>query len=375
MVNLISVLTTWRERAKILRDVRNRSADQSEQMRFKVKDELTYALSALESGDYTRAKTIWEKLLIEYPTDAYKSVLTLKVLIGLRRYDEAALAMQNGLRRAPGNSYFLSGLGEVAQSRGNHSEAIEIYAKLRKQFPGVAMGYIGAVQSLKTQGRAAEAEDMAVIAIRKFPSDIRGFLECARLAVQRQDWEEALRRWLTICEQFNYFGAYVGAAEALRQLGRLSEAENLVQRARDLTSTDPGPLSEYALLAEAKGDTAEALQRWRGLLWRFPLNMPVYIVVSDAFQRLGEGAAAEATLRNAVDRFPTEMRPMLELAKLLHYKCRQYPAAAEAWGLLRQAFPDFRESYTSGADALHQAGRRQDAEAVSEEYRARFRSP
>lgn len=375
MFNPVAALLAWRERTKILSVMRNRSADLSEQMRFKVKDELIYAVSAIERGDYDQATKLWENLVRDYPTDVYKSQLALKVLLGLRRYYEAEIAMRGGLQRSPSDSFFLRGLGQVAQAKGDHEEAIKIYAKLRKQFPGVGSGYTAAIVSLKMQGRMAEAEDLAHIATRKFPSEIHGFLEYARIAVQRQDWVEALLRWRLICEQFNYFGAYVGAAQALRQLGRLNEAEDLVQHARDLTSTDPAPLCEYALLAEAKGDIPEAVQRWHGLVWRFPLQMAVYMTVAEAFERLSEPAEAEATLRAAIDRLPTELRPMLELAKLMHYKRRDFAAAAEAWAKLRDIFPDFQEAYTTGAEALRHAGRTQEAEALREEYRLRFKSP
>jgi tetratricopeptide (TPR) repeat protein len=134
-------------------------------------------------------------------------------------------------------------------------------------------------------------------------------------------------------------------------------------------------LSEYARIAEAKGDVAEAIQRWKAVLYRFPLTMPVYSTVSQAFERLGEPAESEATLRTAVDRFPSELRPVLELAKLFHYTRRDFPAAAEAWAAMRTAFPDNEEAYISGADALRLAGRPEEADALREQHRLRFTSP
>jgi tetratricopeptide (TPR) repeat protein len=102
--------------------------------------------------------------------------------------------------------------------------------------------------------------------------------------------------------------------------------------------------------------------------------MPVHLAASEAFERLGEPAQAEATLRAAIDRFPTELRPMLDLAKLLQIKRRDFPAAVEVWAAIRNVFPDNQEAYTSGAEALRQSGCVEQAEALREEHRLRFKS-
>lgn len=374
MSNPLSAWRAWRERRVILRDIRRRSADAREVNHFKVKDQLVYADTALDNNDNRRATEICDKLVADYPPGAYRSPLALRVLLRLRRFDEATTMMRDGQRHYRGDPLFLQGLAEIAQAKQDHKEAIVLYAKLRKQFPGVMEGYTSAAESLRIMGRLVEAENLANQAMKQFPEQIAGFLEGARLAVHRQDWEDALRRWEPIRSQFDYYGAYVGAAQAFSHLGRYNEAEEVLQQARYRFGTNPGPLSEFARVAEAKGDTAEAVERWKAVLYRFPLDMPVYSDASQAFDRLGEPAEAEATLRAAVDRFPAELRPRLELAKLLHHKHRDFPAAAEAWAALRNVFPDDDEAYVAGADALQKIGRAEEADALRGEHRLRMTS-
>lgn len=375
MVGLLSKLHAWQERREILRDLKRRQAEVRELDQFKVADQLAFADSALDNADPRHATEIWNKLMTDYPSGAYRFPLALRVLLRLRRFDEATTMMRNGRQRYPGDPYFLKGLGQIAQAKGDHNEAIMLYAELRKRFPGVMEGYTFAAESLRAMNRPAEAETLAEKAMKQFHWEISPCLEYARTAVLREDWEEALRRWQAVRTRFNYFGGYVGCAQALSHLGRYGEAEELLREARLKFGTDPGPLSEFARVAEAKGDVAEAMKRWKAVLASFPMEITVYSSTSEACERLGEPAEAEATLRAAVARFPGELRPLTELAKLLHFKHRDFPAAAEAWAALRGTFPDNEEAYTRGADALRQAGRLDEAECLHNEHRLRFRQP
>jgi tetratricopeptide (TPR) repeat protein len=158
---------------------------------------------------------------------------------------------------------------------------------------------------------------------------------------------------------------------ALKHLGRYDEAEELLQRARVRFGMDPGPLSELASVAEARGDIPAAVQRWKDVLARFPLDIGVLFIASEAFERLGEPAEAEATLRAAIDRFPTELRPHTELARLLHLRLHEFAAAAEAWAAIRQTFPDNDEAYLRGAEALRSIGRADESDSILKAYKSR----
>jgi tetratricopeptide (TPR) repeat protein len=372
MTGLLSVWRDWSERRQILRDIRRQQGDARERDRFKVKDELTYALAGLDRGDRRYATEVWTGLIERHPDVARASPLALRVLIGLRRFDEAEALMRAGQKKYPNDPYFAQGLAEIAHTKRDFDTALERWAFLRKRFPGVVEGYTYGAGAFMEKDQPQQAEALALQATKRFPDNIGGPLEYARIAIKAKNWEEALRRWQPIRDQFDYVGSYIGSAQALTHLGRYDESDALLQQARLRFGADPGPLSEFARVAEAKGDVPAAVQRWKDVLSRFPLDMSAHFNAAEAFEKLGDPAEAEATLRAAIDRFPTELGPFLELAKLFQYKRRDFHAAADAWAALRAVFPDNEEAYTSGAHALAQASRTEDAEALREEHRRRF---
>ncbi len=314
------------------------------------------------------------ELMQSQPAVVSVSPLALQILIGLKRYDEAELLMRAGRKRHPNDPYFAKGLAEVAQARREIPTAIQRWAFLRKRFPGVVEGYTLGADALLENGQFSEAEALALDAIKRFPENIGGHLTYARLASRTKNWQEALRRWQPVRDDFKFVGGYTDAAEALCHLGRYEEAEELLRGGRIRFGDAPALHCQLARVAEAKGDMPEAAKRWQDVLYRFPLDMNVHVGVSEAFERLGQPAEAKAALHAAIDRFPTELRPRLELAKLLQYKHRNFAAAADAWAGIREVLPDNQEAYTSGADALRQAGRTEEADALRQAFRARFPS-
>ncbi|WP_428486525.1 tetratricopeptide repeat protein [Rhodopila sp.] len=373
MSGLLSAWREWRDRRDILRDLRRQQGDASERDQFKVKDDLTYALSALERDDPAQATQLWTQSLSRYPRETRNSPLALKVLLGLRRFDEAQALMQEGRTKNPREVYFARSLAEVAQARGNHDEVIRLCADLRKQYPGVMEGYGLAAGTFAAKGQLDEAEALAAETIKRFPDQLMGYLEYGRIADRRMDWPQALARWQVVQRQFGHHIGYTGTAQAMLRLERYHEADTLLSEARALFPTNLGIFTEFARSAQMKGDVMEAKERWNAVLKRFPQQPHGFFAAAEAFEALGEPAEAEATLRVAIDRFPREQRPFFELAHLLQRRGNVL-AAAEVWAGLRQAFPDTEESYIHGAEALAHTGRSDEAEALRAEHRRRFGS-
>ncbi len=164
-----------------------------------------------------------------------------------------------------------------------------------------------------------EAELLAEQAKDQFPQEIRGFLEYARSAARRQDWEEALRRWKMVRDKFSDrpFG-YIGCSEALMRLKRYDEAEAELRAACIRFPTNSEPVDELARCAELRGDMAKAVECWKRRIEQFPLELHGYCDAAAAFERMGEHAQADAALRAAIDRFPNEQRPLIARANFLH---------------------------------------------------------
>jgi tetratricopeptide (TPR) repeat protein len=368
MVSLLHVWHNWRERRDILRDLRRQQGDVSERLHFKVKDQLTYALSALERADHRRATEIWTSLLETYPREARASILALKVLLGLRRYDEAEALMREGQEADPRASYFAVGLVMVAQARGDHETVIERCAVFRKQFPQVQDGYMLAADALISKRRLEDAERLAEQAMKLFPNDVKGYLYFGRIAAERKDWVDALRRWQIVLDRFDHQVSYLGSAQAMQHLGRSDEAEAILLALSVRYPTDASARIELARMSQAAGNTPVAVERWRTVAERFPLFLPGCMAAAEALEKLGEVTQAEEVLREAVDHFPTEQRPLIDLGLLL-LRREGYSAAADVWATMRHTFPDAEIGYVQGAQALSRAGRPDDAEALREECR------
>jgi tetratricopeptide (TPR) repeat protein len=208
--------------------------------------------------------------------------------------------------------------------------------------------------------------------MKQFPKEIGGFLEYGRLAVRREDWVEALRRWQIVQDSFEdrTFGS-LGRAQALIKLERYDEADEVLTAARVRFPTESGLLAELARCAQARGDVPEGVKRWKYRIERAPMEVYGYNDTATSLEAMGEYAEAEAILRAGIDRFPLEEGPMIALGKFLHER-QDYPREAEAWAALRRVFPDNEESFTRGADALRRAGYPDQASALLEEHKSRF---
>jgi tetratricopeptide (TPR) repeat protein len=357
MKSLFSAWHDWRERRDILCELRRQQANDREQFRFKVRDELEEALSALLLDDRLKATQIWTNVVARYPKETRASPLALQLLLKLGRFDEADALMRQGQKHYPGHAHFTLGLAAIAEQKGDHSEAIERYAAARKRFPGVAQAYVAGVRMLAAKQRLDEAEALAVRTMKRFPSDIGGFIEHARIAVRRQDWTGALRRWQVIRDRFDgYSIGHVGCAQAMTRFKRFDEADEILSAAQIRFPGESSPATEAAHCAEARGDVSEAVRRWKRRTLCFPFELSGYSDAAAALERLNHADEAEATLRAAIDRFPTEQRPRRELEDLLrrHEKLR---AAARAQTELRQTLQHSVDPLVGSGGALQDDSR------------------
>jgi predicted Zn-dependent protease len=304
MTGLFAAWRNWRERKEILRDIRRRQRDQQERNRFLVRDRLTEALAAIELNDHHKGTAIWTSTRERYPAEIRSSPHALEVLLKLKLYDEAEALMREGRKKHPGDVFFATGLASVALERGDYSAACSRYEAVRKRFPGAWIGYSLGAQALIASNRLEEADVVAEQSIKRFPHEISGFLEYARLAMRREDWAEALRRWEVIQDTFKdrVFGP-LGRAQALIKLGRYEEADEVIATGRLRFPTDSGLLAESARCAQARGDVGEAVKRWKRRIERAPMEAHGYRDAARALKAMGEHAEAEAILQQAADRF------------------------------------------------------------------------
>jgi predicted Zn-dependent protease len=128
----------------------------------------------------------------------------------------------------------------------------------------------------------------------------------------------------------------------------------------------PGGLSELvdaAQLAEAQKDWRQAEQYWSAVREKSPRDQAAYVGAVIAHHNLGQLAAGEALLCEAVEKFPNQAWFMIELAAVAERK-RDWPAAEDCWRGSAALQPDRWWLYSRLSRALQAQERLQEAEAV-----------
>ena len=158
---------------------------------------------------------------------------------------------------------------------------------------------------LKSQEKLEEADAVMAATVARFPDSDSAAARYAWAAVHLADWDAALARWDTLLERFPfYWAAMSGRGEALRELGRLDEADEAL---RDAMSRHPDNFmgfAQYAWVAPRRHDWDQALERWRAFQQRFPDLDYGAVGATEALMELGRLDDAETEVNEAKARFP-----------------------------------------------------------------------
>jgi tetratricopeptide (TPR) repeat protein len=360
-------LLAWRERRQAFRDLDHHQEQAEWALARDESNLVNRAKVSVEIGDLASAQRYWDEAVIRYPNFAKTSRGALEILLGLKRLDEAEALMLEGQKRDPRSPFYAGGYALVAQRRGDIQEALVRWTRVRKKFPGYWMGHVHSGACLRQAGQLAEAESVLNKAIELFPNEARAFVELARVADQRQDWAESIRRWGLLHTQFRSSGGVLGVAYALRELGRTDEAEARLKEAQGRFPLDVAIPSFRARLAHERGDKEEALRLWAEVRRRFPAVPIGYQRGIDLLKELGRFEDAETIALEAIDRFPAQAWPAVEYASLAH-KRQDWDAAVARWETVRNGWPDRQDGFFSAAQALAALGRNDESAQLRAEF-------
>ena len=131
-------------------------------------------------------------------------------------------------------------------------------------------------------------------------NDVNRLAGQARKAAEGRDWDEALRCWNTArALSQDHVPAFLGAAVALRESGRLNDAAALLDEATERFPDHEFVAITRAWLANARREWPEAIRRWADIRARFPDNPISYLGSVAAFQGAGETDPIEGLLDRA----------------------------------------------------------------------------
>jgi len=151
---------------------------------------------------------------------------------------------------------------------------------------------------------AGSSETRLLEVMERFPKQAGPAAAYAGLALERRDYDEALRRYHeAIRRDRKDIRGHMGVVRTLRQAGRLDEAEAFVLQARRRFPADEHLQIHFVQIAEQRGDWPEVVRRWEAFRRRYPANRESYTHCAAALRKCGRAADADALLAKAAERF------------------------------------------------------------------------
>jgi tetratricopeptide (TPR) repeat protein len=290
--------------------------------------------------DWPGAVRSWEAVRSGFSEDVVGHLRLGVALREMRRFDEADAILTPALEQFPTDAAITVEYARVAHVRADWPEALRRWELVRGKHPANADGVSGAGAALTHLGRLEEAEALLSAELDRFPGNVNIAVEFARVAHRRSHWPEALRRWNLVQERFpNNAEGHAGAGSAMGQLGRLDEAEAVLEAATGRFPKHSNLLIEYSRIAHLRCDWPEALRRWQIVRDSFPGHPEGYLGATTALRALNRLDDWNAVASEGVKRLPHNAALAVEFAEAAHSR-QDWPEAIRRWKYARAHFPE-----------------------------------
>jgi tetratricopeptide (TPR) repeat protein len=272
-----------------------------------VEYELAAAEAALGRGEADRAMRIWAGLRERFPAHPAAWRRPAEVLADAGDFDAADALLRAGLPLVARDDAVLlaSAFARLAARRPDVEEAVQRWDAVRTDFPAHPVGWVGAVESLRDAARVDAAEAMLDLLVERFPGEPTIPILRASLADARHDWPTSVALWeLTRNSLPQHPLGFIKGARALAESGDVDAADGLLAEAVARFPENTELATQWAELAAHAGRWTDAAERWAALRRRQPANVQAYVGGAIALREVGQPAAADALLEEAIARFP-----------------------------------------------------------------------
>ena len=331
-----------------------------------------HGFAANAQGDWIEAARRWTEIRMRFPDQTIPYVEGARALQAVDLSDDADAVMRDARVRFPGDLGVALAWANLAMRRQDWEEAAARWQSVREQFPYDSDAVIEGGRALLDAGRVDEADAVLTAAMHRFPEHAMIARNWANLAMRRQTWPEAIRRWEIVRASFpGEAEGYAEGAVALRHAGRLPDAETLLSEGAARFPNVPSIGFAWADMASSRADWIEAHRRWEDVRDRFPQEARSWIESAKALTAALRIPDADALLTAGLDRHPSSLDLMFNWA-LLAAQHRTSEEALARWQRVRDTFPEHTTGYTFGAHALQDAGRVAEAQELMTVAAARF---
>ncbi len=305
------------------------------------------------------------------PASLENAMTTARTLVEQGHFEIAELTLEQARQRFPDNPEPLIEYARIAETKRDWAVMAARYTVLRIRFPDEVLGYRGGAHALRELGRLDEADALLEAAISRFPDEPKIFIDYGRIAELRQDWPDMANRFAEVRQRFpDNVSGYTGSAQALSAIGRITDAEALLEAGQVRLPNEAALFVDHAHMAELRGDWVALESRCASLRERFPDEPWPYAGGAMALRTLGRYDEADALLTDADLRFPINSAFWVEYARSADDR-GEWEEAISRCKVIREQFPDVSWGYVGGANALDHLGRRDEARLLMEAGLAR----
>ena len=206
------------------------------------------------------------------------------------------------------------------------------------------------------------------------PGDIPMLADAARGAEANGDWPTALDIWSKVQTlSADRYDGYFGMAECFKHLGQAEQAAATLREAGERIPHDATPWHHLARLQEAARDWTAAEDAWRRFIAVEANIWWSYTGLASTLHEQERDDDAETVLLEAAKRFPKELSPVVDLARIADRR-GAWQIALARWQAVRTAFPDQYIGYRGAVASLRQLGRTDEAMEVLKDAAVQLRT-
>ena len=275
-------------------------------------------------------------------------------------------------KKFPNKHQGQAGLARVAMQNQQWEQALNLWNQAIQKSPQNFIFYLEKGNTLIQLKKFEQAVAVFKTFSCKFPDKHQGLAGLARIAMQNQQWEQALNFWnQTIQKSPQNFIFYLEKGNTLIQLGRFEAATQIFELFNQKFPDKHHGLAGLARITMQTQQWETALELWEQVIEQFPNDLVGYIEKGNTLIQLGRFEAATQIFELFNQKFPDKHHGLAGLARITIQK-DESKQALNLWEKVIQQFPDDLVGYVEKGNVLVQLGQFHQAEAVYQTLEQKF---
>lgn len=237
------------------------------------------ALSQLQvtRGEFEGALKSVGAILQADANNANARLIESAALMGMKKYSDSRVVLQNMLGRNPNSPDVYFQLGVVNLAENKYKEAEESFRKAYQLNPANSRGLMGVVETYMAQNRTDQALQLLQDETRRFPARTDYRIALGNTAVRAGKYDLAVAEFQQVLKVIDVKSrmagdVYLRIGETFRRKGDLNSSIANLQKAREIMPENAVVVSTLALTLDAAGRRPEARQAYEQTLNLDPGN-------------------------------------------------------------------------------------------------------